>query len=104
VEEGDIVLPDLVLFELPGEVAEGLETAGQKDDPTRLPVEAVDRMNPEPGIRVNLVPEVRVSLDPRLKNGTEVQPRLLLNTQAGGLFHHEPAPACREDWNGERIC
>jgi hypothetical protein len=72
VEEGDIVLPDLVLFELPGEVAEGFEAAGHEDDPARLPVEAVDGMNPKPGLTVNLVPEVRVSLDPGLKNGTEV--------------------------------
>jgi len=79
MEEGDIALPDLVLFELPGKVAEGLWPTGHEDDPARLPVEAVDGMNPEPGFTVNPVPEVRVSFDPGLKNGTEAQSPLLLN-------------------------
>jgi hypothetical protein len=79
VEEGDIALPDLVLFELLGEVTEGFEAAGYEDDPACLPVEAVDGMNPEPRITVNLVPEVRISFDPGLKNRTEVQSPLLLN-------------------------
>jgi len=97
VEEGDIALPDLVVFELPGQVAEGLGSAGQKDDPARLPVQAVDRMNAEPGIIIDFVPEVQVSLDPGPKDGTEIRSRLLLDAQPGGFFYHEPAPARRED-------
>jgi len=97
VEEGDIALPDLVVFELHGEVAEDPGPAGQEDNPARLPVKAVDGKNPEPGITVDLVPEVRVGIDPRLKEGTEVLPLLLLDAQPGGLLHHEPAPARRED-------
>ncbi len=97
MEEGDIALPDFVVFELHGEVAEGPGPAGQEDNPARLPVKAVDGMNPEPGITVDLVPEVRVGIDPRLKEGTEVLPLLLLDAQPGGLLHHEPAPARRED-------
>ena len=97
VEEGDIALPDLVVFELPGEVAESPGPAGQEDDPARLPVEAVDGKNPEPGITVDLVPEVRISPDPGLKDGTEIPSPLPLDAQPGGLLHHEPAPARRED-------
>ena len=97
MEEGDIALPDLVVFELYGEVAEGRGPAGQEDNAARLPVKAVDGKNPEPGITVDLVPEVRVGIDPRLKEGTEVLPLLLLDAQPGGLLHHEPAMACRED-------
>jgi hypothetical protein len=63
MEESDVALPDLVLFELFSEVAEGLGPAGQEDDPARFPVEAVDRMNPEPGITVDHVAEVRVRLN-----------------------------------------
>jgi hypothetical protein len=97
VEEGDIALPDLVVFELDGEVAEGRWPAGQKDNPTRLPVKAMDGKNPEPGITVDLLPEVRVGVDPRLKDGTEVLPLLFLDAQPRGLLNHEPAPARRED-------
>ena len=97
MEEGDIALPDLVVFELHGEVAEGPGPAGQEDNPARLPVKAVDGKNPEPGITVDLVPEVRVGIDPRLKDGTEIPSRLPLDTQPGGLLHHKPAPARRED-------
>ena len=97
MEEGDIALPDLVVFELPGEVAEGLGPAGQEDDPACLPVEAVDGKNPEPGITVDFVPEVQVGLDPGLKDGTEIPSPLLLDAQPGGLLHHEPALAPRED-------
>ena len=97
MEEGDISLPDLVVFELHGEVAEDPGQAGQEDNSARLPVKAVDGKNPEPGITVDLVPEVRVGIDPRLKEGTEVLPLLLLDAQPGGLLHHEPAPARRED-------
>ena len=97
VEEGDIALPDLVVFELHGEVAEGRGPAGQEDNAARLPVKAVDGKNPELGITVDLVPEVRVGIDPRLKDGTEVLPLLLLDAQPGGLLDHEPAPARRED-------
>ena len=104
MEEGDITLPDLVVFELFGEVAEGLGPAGQEDDPARLPVEAVDGMNPEPGITVDPVPEVRVSLDPGLKDGTEIPFPLLLDAQPGGLLHHEPALVRAEDRNGKRVC
>ena len=103
MEEGDIALPDLVVFELLGEVAEGLAPAGQEHDPARLPVEAVNRMNPEPGIIVDLVPEVRVDLDPGLKNGAEIPSPLLLDAQPGGLLHHEPALTRGEDGNGERV-
>jgi hypothetical protein len=56
VEEGDIALPDLVLFELHGEVAEDSGLAGQEDNPARLPVKTVDGKNPEPGITVEFVP------------------------------------------------
>jgi len=97
VEEGDIALPDFVVFELCGEVAEGPGPASQEDNPARFPVKAVDGKNPEPGIAVDLVPEVRVGIDPRLKEGTEVLPLPLLDAQPGGLLHHEPAPARRED-------
>jgi len=97
MEEGDIALPDLAVFELHGEVAESPGPAGQEDNPARLPVKAVDGKNPEPGITVDLVPEIRVGIDPRLKEGTEVLPLLLLDAQPGGLLHHEPAPARRED-------
>jgi len=93
VEEGDIALPDLVMFELHGEVAEGRRVAGQEDNAARLPVKAVDGKNPEPGITVDLLPEVRVGMDPRLKDGTEVLPLRLLDAQPGGLLNHEPAPA-----------
>jgi hypothetical protein len=97
MEKGNIALPDLVVFELHGEVPEDPGPAGQKDNPARLPVEAVDGKNPEPGIAVNLVPEVRVGIDPKLKEGTEVLPLPLLDAQPGGLLHYEPAPARRED-------
>ena len=97
------MLPGVVVFELFGEVAEDLGPAGQKDDAARLPVEAVDRMNPEPGITVDSVPEVRVNLDPGLKNGAEIPLPLLLDAQPGGLLHHEPALARREDRNGKSV-
>ena len=97
VEEGHIALSYLVMLELPGEIPEGSGLAGQEDDAARLPVEAVDGKNPEPGITVDLLPEVRVSIDPRLKEGTEVLPLPLLDAQPGGLLHYEPAPACREN-------
>jgi len=97
VEEGDIALPDLVVFELHGEVTEGPGPAGEEDNPARPSVKAVDGKNPEPGITVDLVPEVRVGIDPRLKVGTEVLLLLLLDAQPGGLLHDEPAPADRED-------
>ena len=97
MEEGDISLPDFVVFELHGEVAEGTGPAGQQDNPARLPVKPVDGKNPEPGITIDLVPEVRVGIDPGLKEGTEVLPLPLLDAQPGGLLHHEPAPARRED-------
>jgi len=93
VEEGDITLPGLVMLELFGEVAEGLGPAGQEDDPARLPVEAVDRMNSELRIAVDSVPEVRVNLDPGLKNGAEIPFPVLLDAQPGGLLHDEPALA-----------
>ena len=96
MEEGNITLPGLVVLELFGEVAEGLGPAGQEDDSARLPVEAVDGMNPEPGITVDSVPEVRVNLDPGLKDGAEIPFLLLLDAQPGGLLHHEPALARRE--------
>jgi len=64
MEEGDVALPDLVVLELLGEEAEDLGLAGQEDNPARLPVEAVDWMNPELGITVDPVPEVRIRLDP----------------------------------------
>jgi len=97
VEEGDIALPDFVMFELHGEVTEDPGPAGQKDNPARLPVKAVDGKNPEPGITIDFVPEVRVGIDPRLKEGTEVLPRPLLDAQPAGLLHHEPATARRQD-------
>jgi len=97
VEEGDIALPDLVVFELHGEVAEGRGLAGQEDNTARLPIKAVDGMNTKPGITVDLAPEVRVDIDPRLKDGTKALPLLLLDAQPGGLLNHEPAPARRED-------
>ena len=97
MEEGDIALPDLVVFELHGEVAEGPGPAGEEDDPTRLPVKTVDGKNPEPSIAIDLVLEVRVAIDPRLNEGTEVLPLPLLDAQPGGLLHYEPAPARRED-------
>ena len=67
MEEGHITLPGLVVLELFGEIGEGLAPAGHEHDPARLPVEAVDRMNAEPGITVDSVPEARVNLDPGLK-------------------------------------
>ena len=103
MKEGDITLPDLVVLELIGEVAKGLGPAGHEDDSARLPVEAVDGMNPEPGITVDSVPEVRVSLDPGLKYGAEIPFPLLLDAQPGGLLHHEPALTRREDRNGKSV-
>jgi len=104
VEEGDVALSDLVSLELFGEEAENLRLAGQENNSARLPVEAVDRMNPEPGIMVDRVPEGRVCLDPRVKKGTEISSSLLLNVQPGGLLHHKPALVRAKDRNGERIC
>jgi len=103
VEQSNISLPDLVVLELPGQVAEGLGSAGQEDDPARLPVQAVDRMNPEQGIIIDFVPEVRVILDLGPKDGTEIPSRLLLDAQPGGLLHYEPALVRREDWNRKRV-
>jgi hypothetical protein len=103
VEEGDITLQDLVVFELLGEVAEGSRPAGKEDDPARLPVEAVDWLNPEPGITVDLVLEVRVSHDTGLKDGTKIPSPPLLHAQAGGLLDHKPALARRKDRNGKRV-
>jgi hypothetical protein len=97
VEEGDIVLPDFVVFELHCEVAEDPGLAGQEDNPARLTVKAVDGKNPEPRITIDFVPEVRVGIDPRLKEGTEVLPLPLLDAQPGRLLHHKPASARRED-------
>lgn len=67
MEEGDITLPGLMVLELFGEVGEGLGPAGHEHDPARLPIEAVDGMNPEQGLTADSVPEVRVHLDPGLK-------------------------------------
>ena len=103
MEEGDIVFPDIAAFELPGEVAEGLGPAGKEDEPARLPVEAVDRMNLEPGVTTYPVPEVRVNLQPGLKDGTETLSMLHLDAQATGLLYYEPALARRENRNGERV-
>jgi hypothetical protein len=103
VEEGDITLPGHVVLELFGEVAEGLGPAGQEDDPARLPVEAVDRMNSEPRITVDSIAEVRGTLDPGLKNGAEIPFPLPLDAQPGGFLHHEPALVRREDRNGKSI-
>ena len=97
------MLPGVVVFELFGEVAKGLGPAGQEDDAACLPVEAVDGMNPEPGITVDSVPEVRVNLNPGLKNGAEIPFPLLLDAQPGGLLHHEPALTGREDRNGKSV-
>ena len=97
------MLPGVVVFELFCEVAEDLGPAGQKDDAARLPVEAVDGMNPEPGIPVDSVPEVRVNLDPGLKNGAEIPFPLLLDAQPGGFLHHKPALTGREDRNGKIV-
>jgi hypothetical protein len=103
VEKGDITLPDLVVFELHGEVAEGPGLTGQEDNPARLSVKAVDGKNPEPGITIDLLSEIRVGVDSSLKGKTEVLPLLPLDVQPGGLLHDEPAPARREDWNEKRI-
>ena len=97
MEEGDIALPDLAVFELRGEVAEGPGPAGEEDNPACLPVKSVDRNNPESGITVDLVPEIRVGIDPDLKKGTEILPLLFLDAQPGGLLNDEPAPTRRED-------
>ena len=97
VEKSDIALPDLVLFELLSKVAEGPGPASQKDNAARLPVKAVHRKNPEPGITLDLLPKIRVGIDPRLEDGTEVLPLLFLDAQPGGLLSHEPTPARRED-------
>ncbi len=88
MEEGDIPLPDRMVFELLGKVAEGPGPAGQEDNPARLPVKAVDGNDPEPGIRVDPVPEIGVGIDPRLKERTDVLPLLPLNAKAGRLLHH----------------
>ena len=103
VEEGDIALPDLSVFELRGEAGEGFGPAGQEDDLARFPVEPVNRMKPEPGIAVDLVPEVRIRLDPGLEDGAEIPSLLLLDAQSGRLLHHEPAPVRCEDGNGVRV-
>ncbi len=103
MEESDIVFPGLVVFKLLREVAEGLGPAGQEDDSARLPVEAVDGMNPEPGIIVDLVQEARICLDPGPKGGTEIPSPLLLDAQPGGLLHHEPARARCQDRNGKWV-
>ena len=103
MEEGNITFPDLVAFELPGEIAEGLGPAGNEENPARLPVEAVDGVNSKPGITVDPLPEVRVSLDPGLKDGTEIPSLFLLNAQPGGFLHHEPTLARRQNRNGKRV-
>ena len=104
MEEGDVALPDQVVLELFGEVTEGLGPAGQENDPARLPVEAVDRLNPEPEITVDPAPEVRIILDPRLKDGAETPSSLFLDTQPRRLLYYEPALIRAQDRNGERIC
>ncbi len=91
VEESNITLQDLVLLELLGEAAEGLRLARQEDNPARLPVEAMDWMNPEPGIAADPVPEVLISFDQPLKDGTETLSPLLLDAQPRGLLDYEPA-------------
>jgi hypothetical protein len=97
VEEGDIALPDPVVFELHGEVAESAGPAGEEDNPARPSIKAVDGKNPEAGITIDLVPEVGVGIDPILKVGTEVLPLFFLDAQPGGFLHYEPTPADRED-------
>ena len=84
MEEGHIALSDLTVFELFGEIGEGLGPAGQEDDPASLPVEAVDGVNPEPGIIVDLLQEIRVGLDLGPEEGTEILFPVLLDAQAGG--------------------
>ena len=104
MEEGDVALSDLVALELFGEEAENLRLAGQENNSARLPVEAVDRMNPEPGIMVDRAPEGRICLDPRVKKGTEIPSLFVLDAQARGLLHNKPALVRAKNRNGERIC
>jgi hypothetical protein len=97
VEESDVALPDLVVLELFGKVAESLEPAGQEDDPACLPVEAVNWMNPEMGIIVDRGPEVRILLNLQLKGGTETPASFFLDTQSGGFLHHKPSLVRAQD-------
>ena len=94
---------DIAAFELACEVTEGLGPAGKEDDSTRLPVEAVDRMNAESWIAVDLTPEVGVSLQPGLKDSRETLSMLRLDAQAGGFLHNEPARARSNNRNREGV-
>jgi hypothetical protein len=103
MKEGDITFPDIAAFELPGEVTEGLGSAGKEDDSACLPVEAVDRMNAESWIAVDLAPEVEVSLQPGLKDSRETPSMLRLDAQTGGFLHNDPARARSKNRNRERV-
>jgi hypothetical protein len=103
MKEGNVALPDIAAFELPGEVTEGLGPAGKEDDSARLPVEAVDRMSPESWIAVDLVPEVRVNLQPGLKDSRETPSMLRFDAQTGGFLYNEPARARSKNRNRERV-
>jgi hypothetical protein len=104
MQEGDISLPGLVPFELPGEVVKDLRPAGQEDDAARLPVETVNGMNPETRVTADLLPKVRVMLDPGPKKGAEVLFRPLLDAQPGRLLDDEPPATRRENGNGKKVC
>jgi hypothetical protein len=104
MQEGDISLPGLVPFELPGEVVKRFPPAGQEDDAARLPVETVDGVNPETRITADVLPKVRVKPDPRPKKGAEVLFTPLLDAQPGRLLDDEPPVTRRENGNGKRVC
>jgi hypothetical protein len=103
VEECDVTLPDLVVFELPGEVAEDLGSASQKDDPACFPIETMDGVNPEPRDKADLVAEARVSVDLGPEDGTETHCPCLLNAEARRFLRRKPSLARGEDRNREGV-
>ena len=97
MEKGHIAFPDFVVFELPGEIAERLGTAGQEHHPACLPVEAVDGLDPERGIAVDLRLQIGIGFDLGREDGAEIPSPLLLDAHPGGLFDHEPSLTRRQD-------
>jgi hypothetical protein len=97
VNESDIPLPNAAALEPAGEMGEDFGPAGQKNDPACLPVEPVDRMNPELRIAPGASQEIGIGPDPGMEKRAEVASCLLLDAYAGGLLHHEPTPARIDD-------
>jgi hypothetical protein len=104
MEECDIALPDRVALKLCSEVAEDRRPACQEDHSARLPVEAMDGKDSEPGIVFHFFFQFRIGLDPGLQDRTEVRLPVRLNAQARRLLHNEPPRSRRMDDDGKRIC